>query len=446
MDDSSSLNRPLARSSGIETRGQSLGRSSTCPEPRVHRRRLFKKKKSFEPSSVWAPPKRGTKAAKKAEAAKAEDAISLPPLSQHWSRFFLVECMGNFVSTTLYSACLLTIFLNLTQVAWLNLPVVAMNAPFQQTFSFPTPTLYLAILVGLSYSLGLLTAPESKLNPVFTIVMAMFGLSEWRTVFPSVLGQLTGVMFSNLVVYNMAKDLAFWNPDDLQTASIFGVTYPASVPSGFKPFPIALDPTQPAKPIFVNGTTYKPAFPLDGNMTMYFEMNQVSTLSAFFSTAVFTALLVLVIIPLFTAQKLSHAANAFGFGLIIACFVAAGSALGVSSNPALWLGGAITCLCIGFPAVGDNGIFTSNDYYSWVSVVAPFVGAITGGLILELYGFALFFPPEKWSLSLVKCKKDTSASETNAPQESLSKNPHVRFAADDISSASGNDDSGDDVF
>jgi glycerol uptake facilitator-like aquaporin len=310
----------------------------------------------------------------------------------------------------------------------------------------------LAILIGLSYSLGLLVAPESKLNPVFTVAMAMFGLSTWRIVLPSVMGQLLGVMFSNFFVYFMAKDLNFWNTQDLQTASIFGVTYPSPVATGLKPFPIALDPSQPQPNLIIHGQVYKPAFPIDSNTTMYYVMTQVSNSAAFFSTAVFAAILVLVIIPLFTAQKLNHAANSFAFGLIVACLVASTSALGVASNPALWFGGAISCLCIGYAPTGEYGIFTSFDNYWWVGLVAPFVGAIMGGFFLELYGFAIFFEPDKWTLC-ASCSRNNSAKQdelrsqrASIDQQLRSKNPHERAAAYELSSDSGEEDSERDEF
>jgi glycerol uptake facilitator-like aquaporin len=444
---SSTLNRPLMTNATSNPRR----RASTCPAPKALRAVKTGGKK-FKPSSVWAAPEPGTKAHKKAKKAKQADDAPLPPLSNHWTRFFLVEFMGNFVSTTLYSGCIITLFLNMNQVAWANLPVVALNAPFQQTLSFPTPTVYLAILIGLSYSLGLLVAPESKLNPVFTVAMAMFGLSTWRIVLPSVMGQLLGVMFSNFFVYFMAKDLNFWNTQDLQTASIFGVTYPSPVATGLKPFPIALDPSQPQPNLIIHGQVYKPAFPIDSNTTMYYVMTQVSNSAAFFSTAVFAAILVLVIIPLFTAQKLNHAANSFAFGLIVACLVASTSALGVASNPALWFGGAISCLCIGYAPTGEYGIFTSFDNYWWVGLVAPFVGAIMGGFFLELYGFAIFFEPDKWTLC-ASCSRNNSAKQdelrsqrASIDQQLRSKNPHERAAAYELSSDSGEEDSERDEF
>ena len=132
----------------------------------------------------------------------------------------------------------------------------------------------------------------------------------------------------------------------------------------------------------------------------------------------------------------------------MAAAFAAGSALGVASNPALWFGGAISCLLVGFPATGDFGIFTSNSTYSWVALVAPFVGATLGGLILELYGFAIFFSPEQWPVTckFTKSSATRGRAETEITREHVSRNPHVRYAADDLSDASGEEDSGDDTF
>lgn len=474
-DDLASLNRPLVRSaeplgstqssmtdshaSQVRQRRPSRMRASTAPVASTIPMSRQPRKK-FKPSSVWAAPALGTRAHKKAKKAQVEKTDApLPPLSDHWTRYFLVEIMGNFVATTLYSGCILGIYINMNAVAYENIPVVSSSAPFQQTFSFPTPTLYVAIMVGMSYSLGILTAPEAQLNPVFSISMSLFGLRRWGTVLPSIAGQLLGVMLSNVLIYAMAKDLHFWDPNDLSTASIFGVTYPRPVSTGLKQFPIALNPHVPQLDMLRNGTTYRPAFPLDENNTMFFVMGQVSNSSAFLSTTVFTAILVLVIIPLFTAQKLSHAASAFGIGLVVATFVASGSALGVCTNPGLWFGGAISCIWLaGFSATGSKGIFSWSQSYWWIGLVAPFMGAVMGGLLLELYGYGIFFPPHMWCR---RCRRkagaqdsvqaDASASASSQRSKSVlqqqaSKNPHERAAANYISSDSGEEDSGTDEF
>lgn len=429
-------------------------RASTVPlRPSVpmFRPRSKQGAQPFEPHSVWAAPAAGTKAAERAVKAKQSNDTPLPPLSNHWTRHLLTEMMGNFVSTTLFSGVVIQLFATVKTAAILNVPVLSENAPFQQSVAFQQPNLYLALTIGLAYSLGLLTAPETKLNPVFTIAMSIFGLSSWSIVLPSVVGQLLGVLLSNFVVYFMAKDLSIWSPGDMQAAVVFGVTYPTPVPTGFVPRPGALDPSA-AQPDIVDGSTIlRPAFPLDENTTMYFQLEVVDNYAAYLSTMVFSAMLVLVIIPLFTAQQLSHAANAFGFGLIVAGFVAAGNGLGVASNPALWIGGAISCLFIGYDFSGPLGIFTYMNSYSVVAITAPFVGAMLGGFILELYGFAIFFPPEAWScpdhLFVLGGKQDTPTADAESPDAEPAayvRNPHERYALHTIGEDTEEEDEDDD--
>ena len=92
---SSTLNRPLMTNATSNPRR----RASTCPAPKALRAVKTGGKK-FKPSSVWSAPEPGTKAHKKAKKAKQEDDRPLPPLSNHWTRYFLVEFMGNFVSVS----------------------------------------------------------------------------------------------------------------------------------------------------------------------------------------------------------------------------------------------------------------------------------------------------------------------------------------------------------
>ena len=113
---------------------------------------------------------------------------------------------------------------------------------------------------------------------------------------------------------------------------------------------------------------------------------------------------------------------------------------------ALWFGGAISCLLVGFRQRRFR-IFTSNSTYCG-PLVALLVGATLGGLILELYGFAIFFPPEQWPVTckFTKSSATRGRAETEITREHVSRNPHVRYAADDLSDASGEEDSGDDTF
>lgn len=236
----------------------------------------------------------------------------------------------------------------------------------------------------------------------------------------------------------------------MQSASIFGVTYPPYVPSGppgyyegildvnekqdwlFPPqwkstdkhFVVPDD--LPCQPSFVDNAN---------NLTMCWPMISPSNGSAFLSSAIFSMILVLVIIPLFTAQKLTHAGNSFAFGLIVMVFVMSGQPLGVSNNPGLWFAGAISSVIVGFDTTGDNGIFTYHGSYWYVALLAPFIGAFLGGLVLELYGFAIFYPPSNWHCPthFITAKDFTAPKGSNADdksaREAASANVHERAYA-----------------
>ncbi len=195
---------------------------------------------------------------------------------------------------------------------------------------------------GLAVTFGCLVAggvSGAHLNPAVTLAMAVLRGFSWCKVLPYILAQFAGAFAASALVYFTYQEalLAFEPSPTLTTAGIWS-TYPqeylSNVPGGL--------------------------------------LDQI----------VGTALLVLVIFAIGDERNVGVpkwmgpvlvGATVFGIGMTY------GLNAGYAINPARDLGPRLFTAVAGW----GNQVFVAHDYWWWVPVVGPCIGAVLGGLVYD---------------------------------------------------------------
>ncbi|CAK4071429.1 unnamed protein product [Aphanomyces euteiches] len=195
-----------------------------------------------------------------------------------------------------------------------------------------------AITTGLAVMLGIHAAggiSGAHINPAVSIAMAFYGRFSWRNVPLYVISQCVGAFLGALIVYI--------------------VFYPAI---------LAFDPDYSvAKTASIFAT---------------FPMNAEYQMSAFVCELVTTGLLVFQFFALEDSANLpAHSAvKPLTIGLlVIALVLSFGMPTGVALNPARDFGPRVFMAMTGW----GLDVFSAADYYFWVPICGPTVGAIVGG-------------------------------------------------------------------
>ncbi|KAG0045173.1 glycerol channel [Gryganskiella cystojenkinii] len=198
--------------------------------------------------------------------------------------------------------------------------------------------------VSLAWGLGLIAAiyvaggvSGAHFNPAVTFTLAIFRGFPWADVPIYWISQLAGAFFGALIVYG-GNRAALQAADRDTTVGIF----------------------------FTGLQTPK-----------------VTTTDAFFFEVIATALLVIVIFA--TSDKGNNPAGGFQpliIGLTITLIgTSFGYQTGYAINPARDLGPRFFTALSGW----GFGVFSRQNYYFWVPIVAPFVGAIVGACVYDLF-------------------------------------------------------------
>ena len=205
---------------------------------------------------------------------------------------------------------------------------------------------YLSINLGggLAVTMGAYVAggvSGAHLNPAVTLALAVHRGFPWRNVLPYWIAQFAGAFVASAVVYFTYNEaiVAFEGSEhSLKTAGIWA-TYPQDYLSNFP--------------------------------------------GGFVDQVVGTALLVMVIFAVSDSRNVAPPA-AIGPIIVGASVLLIGMTYGLNSgyaiNPARDLAPRLFTAAAGW---GEK-VFTANDYWWWVPVVAPCVGAVLGGLLYDL--------------------------------------------------------------
>jgi glycerol uptake facilitator-like aquaporin len=236
------------------------------------------------------------------------------------------------------------------------------------SIAFPDAGLLVAVGIALSYAIALSVATHRQLNPTFTVAMALFGALKWKHAIPCIVAQMLGGLFACSVVWSCASTTHLCFPDavtgamvcghipkTLETAGLYGVSYP---------------PTDPF--------TWRPG----GESSIGNEEFEIGWL--FWNNTVYTALMVIAIIPLFAGtKKIPEVATPFVIAAVIIPFVMGTTAFGVQNNAALFIGGLIFCSIAGWPST----LWSHASCYWVVAATSPFLGAAVGVGFLKFFGW-----------------------------------------------------------
>lgn len=208
---------------------------------------------------------------------------------------------------------------------------------------------------GLGVTLGVYTAGRisgGHLNPAVTVAFAVFSGFPWKKVLPYALAQTAGAFVAALIVRGLYDNL-------------------------FEAF----DPKHTYKSQFVFST-------MPGNGSL-----PVSMTTAFFDQIVGTAILMFLILVLIHPGNNPPLANIgpFIIGLVVVAIgMAWGANAGYAINPARDFGPRLAEWITGYSTAFQD---QHGDYYFWVPIVGPLIGAVVGGAIFK-YMIEMFLPTE----------------------------------------------------
>eukprot|EP01084_Bolivina_argentea_P088127 159115_1 len=254
-----------------------------------------------------------------------------PKLSEHWTRYFMTEFIGTFISTIMADA----IFYNLSQENYTDL----VESGF----------LFLSIGVAMAYFIGILICRDANLNIIFTFALAICNAKRWLMVPLIIISQFMGGICGHAMFFYLINGKQY--EKDSKLAFCFGVIFPS---------------------------------------------NEISNSQCFISSIIFTAILIVSIIPVFAPElggvKVSHSTGSLLVALLIFALVLATSAFGSQNNPTLWFSAYIFMWMIGF----DKSVFSKHDNYWWVALIGPIVGVIVAIIILIWFPIILWYEPKHW--------------------------------------------------
>mmetsp|Transcript_129372 Transcript_129372/g.374648 ORF Transcript_129372/g.374648 Transcript_129372/m.374648 type:complete len:375 (+) Transcript_129372:46-1170(+) len=231
---------------------------------------------------------------------------------------------------------------------------------------FPTDTLLVAMGIGFAYAMGLTVCPGCALNPTFTVASAIFERGPWYKAASAIVGQMVGGIAACFTMYVAGRGVFQTHgpdgngesyvlgefPKSATTASLFGLSLPReSLPFG----------------------------------------------ATFFSSVLFTALMVMVVTPALNspAGPISLNMQAWVVGLVITPFVLATGPLGVQSNAAMYMSALIFCTLARWP----SSLWGAAHGYIVTVLFAPVLGAMLGGFAIAGWGWLLLDPqsPLTWT-------------------------------------------------
>jgi glycerol uptake facilitator protein len=199
---------------------------------------------------------------------------------------------------------------------------------------------------GLGVVLGVYTAARisgAHLNPAVTLALAVFRGFAWRKTLPYMGAQVLGAFVAALIVrWNYAEVLA------------------------------KLDPGHTIKSQFIFST-------LPGNGS-----GPIGTYGAFRDQIIGTAILLFLILAVTDVRNTSPAANLAPFiiGLIVVAIgMAWGTDAGYAINPARDLGPRLASFFTGY---GEAWRDQYGNFYFWVPIIGPFIGAVVGAGLYDL--------------------------------------------------------------
>ncbi|ORY04721.1 aquaporin [Basidiobolus meristosporus CBS 931.73] len=206
---------------------------------------------------------------------------------------------------------------------------------------------YLSINLG--WGLGLTVAIYSNagisgahLNPAVTIALALLRGFPWKKVPGFIFSQVLGAFCGAALVHSL------WYQDiDIFDGGVRQVTGPQATAGFYATYP------QP----FLNSGT------------------------AFWSEFLATALLMIALLGCGDKRNAIHApANPIFVGLlVVAIGICTGFLTGYAINPARDFGPRLFTWAAGY----GTAVFTTANYYFWIPIVGPILGAVVGGVFFE---------------------------------------------------------------
>lgn len=200
----------------------------------------------------------------------------------------------------------------------------------------------IAVMFGAYLALGV---TGGHINPAITVAFAVIGKFPWRKVPIYLLAQYLGGILSGLIVYLVYYD-AHNNFDggerrvtgENATAGIY-----ATYPQGY-----------------------------------------LTITNAFFDQVLGTAILMMFVLAVTTERNIGHRAKGLEPLLIGLMIIGIGAAYGVNAgyaiNPARDFGPRLFTAMAGW----GLGVFSANNYFFWVPIIGPHVGAIIGAILYVL--------------------------------------------------------------
>ncbi|VDP70491.1 unnamed protein product [Echinostoma caproni] len=219
--------------------------------------------------------------------------------------------------------------------------IFALAVTAQEKFLENHTTFSNAFISGTGVTMGLFISGNmgyGLINPAISLAFAIVGKVPWIPIFPLMLCQVFGAFCGALTVYSVYEENIRWKWDGA-----------LNMESGL---------------IFVTGPT-------------------VGNVPALIDQIIGTAILAALCLAFGDENnfKVPSYLTPTYVGLLVMSLVGAlGVNAGAALNPARDFGPRLALFTIGY---GEQ-VFTHGDYYFWVPIVGPFIGAIAGAIMYEL--------------------------------------------------------------
>lgn len=152
----------------------------------------------------------------------------------------------------------------------------------------------------------------------------------------------------------------------------------------------------------INGTQYDKDAKLAFCFGIIFPSEEISNDRCFVSSIIFTALLIMALLPVFAPELggsiMNHSSSSLMVAILIFALVIASEPFGAQNNPTLWFTAYAFMWMNGF----DDDIFKTHDNYWWVALVGPFVGVIVAIFMLIFFPLIMWYEPKDWKAGLKK--------------------------------------------
>ncbi|KAF1332400.1 Aquaporin, partial [Globisporangium splendens] len=234
------------------------------------------------------------------------------------------ECLSEFLSTFIYAAFGLGV----------NAQVILSKAA---AGNYTSVTLGWGVAVMLAMHVGG-GVSHSHINPAITIALAVYGVFPWKKVPGYVISQTLGALVGSLMIYTMFYQLIHLADPTKTTTSVIFHTHPNAL---------------------VN--------------------NSAAFLTEFFATMVLLICLLALVDEKNRPTVVPSFPSCVGI-LVVGIGMSFSLISSAALNPARDLGPRIMLTLVGY-----DGVFSANNHYFWIPIVAPTLGAIVGcGVYLVL--------------------------------------------------------------